>query len=420
MPVLNNAATVSVQLEKVEPQVQQLFERDDTFYSGIEKRKGTAISSRDMRIPLKLAPGGYFGYFNPEGGDLGRGGSQSYDHAVINTVANRYAIEWNKRPEWATDSARKSVLDVVKDLVADAMPEFRRNLDSLCMTSGNGVLGTITSVSNSGGFDTYTLNTDGYGIRLVRKGMKINVYDTTLATNRTSGGEVEIDRYDLENKQIRVAQVTGAVATDLIVSSGLSGASPTGLLGVPHHNTNSTVGTWLGFTRANTPEIRASRVNGGGNAFTLPFARLAVTKVGDRVGKLHGKKFVAWTHPAQEAAYEELGFMVTNIDKTSSNNDLNLYFGGAKQLAGAKLMTSYNWDKKRIDFMDMDTWGRVEMYPPGFYKSRSGQQFFQIYSTTTGGVVASEVFYLVAVWNMYNGNPASAVYIDNLAIPSGY
>ena len=420
MPVLSNSTSVSVQLEKVEPDVQTLFERDDTFYSQIEKRKGVPISSRDMRIPLKLAPGGYFGYFNPDGGDLGRGGAQEYSHAVINTVANRYAIEWNKRPEWATDNARKSVLDVVKDLVADAMPEFRRNLDSLCMGAGNGVLGTITSVSNSGGFDTYTLNTDGYGIRLVRKGMKINVYDATLATNRTSGGEVEIDRYDVDNKQIRVAQVTGSTATDLIVSSGLSGANPVGLFGVTYHNTNSTSGTWLGYTRSSTPEIRASRVNGGGNAFNLPFARLAVNKAGDRVGRMQGKKFVAWTHPCQEQAYEELGFMVTNIDKAAAKDGLDLYFGGAKQLAGAKLNTHYSWNQKRIDFMNMETWGRVEMRAPGFYKSRSGQQFFQVYSTTTGGVVAAEVFYLVAVWNMYNGNPAAAVYIDNLAVPSGY
>lgn len=416
MPALTESGTTSAQLESVESDIKVLFERDDAFYGKISKVKGKAVSNRDMRIPLKLAPGGYFGYFNPDGGDLGRGGSPVVNHAVINCVHVRYAIEWTKKAEWATDDKRKSTLDVVKDVVADAMPEFRRNLDSLCMSPGNGVLGTITSVSNSGGFDTYTLNTDGYGVRLVRKGMKINVYDTTLATNRTSGGEVEIDRYDVENKQIRVAQVSGAVATDLVVSSGLSGATPTGLLGYPYHNTNSSSGTWLGFTRSTTPEIRASRVNAGGAALALPFARLAVNKVGDRIGR--GKKHSAWMHPCQIQAYEELGQAVTNIDKTG-NKDLDLYFN-VKQLAGCPIEEHFSWDKKRIDFNLLEDWGRVAMHEPGWYKSKSGQMFFQVYSTTTGGVVASEVSYIVASINIYNGNPAATVYIDNLAVPSGY
>ena len=63
-----------------------LFERDDKFYANIKKRDVEKISHRQMRVPLELRPGGSFQYFNPDGGDLGRGGGPTFDKAVLNRV----------------------------------------------------------------------------------------------------------------------------------------------------------------------------------------------------------------------------------------------------------------------------------------------------------------------------------------------
>ena len=57
-----------------------------------------------------------------------------------------------------------------------------------------------------------------------------------------------------------------------------------GLYGVPYHHSNASTGTWLGFSRSTTPEIRANRVNAGGQALTLPLPRLAMNKIGNRTG----------------------------------------------------------------------------------------------------------------------------------------
>ena len=61
---------VGAELERVLPKVPTLFDRDDVFYSSIEKRPVEVVSSRDMRVPLEMRPGGKFGYFDPDGGDL--------------------------------------------------------------------------------------------------------------------------------------------------------------------------------------------------------------------------------------------------------------------------------------------------------------------------------------------------------------
>jgi hypothetical protein len=415
---LAETQVVANELEKVEPTVPTLFDRDAVFYANIEKRPVEKVSARDMRVPLEMRPGGLFGHYDPAGGDMGRGEGPTFDKALVNTVHLKHAVEWHKKADWATDDARKSVVQTFRYLLAKSMSEFRRHVDSLMMTSGNGQIGTISAVSNSGGFDTYTLATDGFGARLMRYGQKVNIYQSNLSgLVHASGAETSITFMDPENKQIKVATVTGSAAGNVILLSGLSGASPTSLLGVPYHHSNASTGTWLGLDRALNPEIRASRVNANSSPLSLPFPRLAINKLGDRVGIENGMKFQAWMHPCQVQAYEDLGQMATVINKQSKQEGLDLYFDIA-QLAGVPIKKSFSWDKKRIDFIVNDAWGRAEMKPAGFYEE-GGRKVFEIRGAS-GGVAAASIFYIVASFNLFMKNPTQGVYIDNLAVPSGY
>lgn len=412
------ANVLGVELEHVAKKVPALFEREGPFYTKLAKKPAEVISDRDMRSPLELRPGGRFGHFDPDGGDLGRGDASVFDKAVINSAHFKYAVEWTTKAQWATDDNRKAVVNAFKHNLAKAMPEMRRAFDAMLQTAGQGVLATITAVANAGGKDTYTLDTD-FGAKLLRFGQFINVYNAALSTNRTSGGEVQIDLYDGPNKQIRVNQVTGSAATDKVVISGVSATPPTSLLGIPYHHSDASTGTWLGFDRSTTPEIRANRVNAGGSSFLLPYARLAVNKMMDRVGEEGRKKLTACMHPAQVQSYEELGQLVMNIDKSAKEEGLNLYFGsGNMQMAGVPLSPYFMWNRKRIDYIDLDLWGRCELHAPGFYDIE-GRRLFEVRGAS-GGVATSNIFYLVASWNALLTNPAAGLYIDNLAVPSGY
>ena len=71
MPTGLEAQVVGAELERVLPKVPTLFDRDDVFYSQLDKKPVEVISSRDMRIPLELRPGGKTGYYDPDGGDMG-------------------------------------------------------------------------------------------------------------------------------------------------------------------------------------------------------------------------------------------------------------------------------------------------------------------------------------------------------------
>lgn len=413
---MTESQVTALELEKVLPKVRVVFESDDMFYSTIKKRDVEKISSRQMRVPLKLRTGGSFQYFSPDGGDLGRGGGPTYDKAVLSSVFMSENIEYTKLAQWSTDDNKKAIQNGVRKLTAEALDELRRQLDSQLMQTGNGVIGTITSVSTSGGVDTYTCSTDGFGVRLMRYGQTVQIFDTTLATLRGSG---VITGWDPENKTVSVTpSITGATGTDLIVTAGIS--SPTslpGLYGVPYHHSNSSSGTWLGFSRSSTPEIRSNRVNANSGTLTLPIPRLMVNKIGNRVGIKNGFKPKVWMHPCQAQAYEEIGQLISSIHKQAKEEALDMYFE-KMQMAGAPVEKSFNWDKTRIDMIVEELWGRAEILPIGFYKT-DGRNIFEIRGAS-GGVAAADIFYMVVGMQTFVGNPAGTAYADTLAVPAGY
>lgn len=416
MAVVDSNVT-ALELERVVPKIQTLFERDDKFYANIEKRNVEKISNRQMRVPLELRPGGSFQYFNADGGDLGRGGGPQWDKAVLNCVFVSENIEYTKLVQWATDSDRKAITSAVRRLTATALDELRRQLDAQCMQAGNGVIGTVTSDTPAGGSNVIACTTDGFGVRLMRYGQTVQVFNSTLTTNR---GSAQITGWDVENKTVTLTpQIAGVVGGDLIVTAGIS--SPTSLpaiYGVPYQHSNASTGQWLGFSRSATPEIRSNRVNANSNALTLPLPRLAINKIGNRVGIDNTFTLKAWMHPCQKQAYEEIGQLVSIINKAAKDENLNMYFGDGMQMAGAQVKCSFNWDQTRIDFVNDAVWGRAEILPVGFYKT-DGRNIFEIRGAS-GGVATADIFYMVAGLQLFVSNPAATAYIDTLAVPAGY
>lgn len=430
---LNEAQIAANELERVEPNVPTLYDLSSTFYSNVPKKPAEKVSNRQMRVPLELRSGGSFGHFDPDGGSLGPGDGPVFDKGVLNVAHLRKPVEYTKLAEWSTDDARKAVLNTVRLLLKRAMQEFRRSTDSLCMTAGDGVLGTVSAVSTGGGKDTLTLNTtgansSGWGHKLLRYGMFHSIYASDLLTRRTytggastTGGEAPIDLYNFGGKQVRVNGSTGAtVAGDKVVVSGLTATPPVSILGVAYHHNDATSGTWLGLDRTANPEVVSNSVNANSAQLALPFARLAMNKLLDRLGIEQSLgQIVAYMHMAQKSAYEELGQVVQLINVQGGNTGkLNRYFDSDMQLAGAPVKISASWDRTRIDFINPSLWGRAEMYAPGFYEA-DGRKIFEKRSSD-GTVATSMLFYICASWNLFVSNPAATSYIKSLAVPSGY
>lgn len=412
---------LATELERVEgDRLQTAYDVDDTFYSEVEKVPGKKVSSRSMRVPLKIRPGGKFGYYDPNNGDLGTGDATRYDYGTLTVAHLKIAIQWTLEVELGTDG-NQAVINAVRENMADGMDEFRRHSEAQLMQAGTGVLATVTTISSSGGVDTVTCTTDGFGVKLLRYGQRVSVYNAARTTNRTAAGPVTISYLDYPNNTIKIPTVTGMIATDVILPEGLTGSTPVALYGIPYHSSNAVTGSWLGKDRATTPEIVATRVDGGGAALAFPLGRLAINKLGDRVGIKNAKKLKPriWTHPAQTAAYEALANLAVVINKGANRNEgIDLYFGNNLSIAGVPIEESFLWNKKRMDFVLMSLYGRAVMKEPGWH-TVAGRKIFELRGPS-GGVATSSVSYVTADWNLFHRNPGANVYIDNLAIPSGY
>jgi hypothetical protein len=170
MAAQNNAQTISLQLEKVCDKVPLLYERDDVLLSMIQQRGDVEkVSSRNMRLPLQLVPGGKAGSYSADGGDLGRGTGSTYDVAQVSPIFFRFAVEITKLVEYASNAREKAIENAVKREIANGMKQFRAFLDKVIQTAGNGVLGTISAINGS----TFTMAIPAGGGAGVGRAVKV-------------------------------------------------------------------------------------------------------------------------------------------------------------------------------------------------------------------------------------------------------
>jgi hypothetical protein len=423
MAAQNNAQTIALQLEKVRDKVPLLYERDDVLLSMIQQRGDVEkVSSRNMRLPLQVNPGGKAGSYNADGGDRGRGTGSQYDVAQVSPIFFRFAVEITKLVEYASNAREKAIENAVKREIANGMKQFRSFLDKVIQTAGNGVLGTISAINGS----TFTMTVPS-GAALVYVGQTIQVYDPTLTTNRNVAAGVVSNVTAADpisaTQTITVDNVPASTAVnDVIVHDGLTGSSPVSLFGIKYHQNNATTGTWLNLNRATYPQQLATpRVNAANAALVPGHVRLAINKVRKALGINQLGKLIAYTSVEQEHAWENLGITISQVIKESGNggsNDLDLLFSGKKTMSGIPIKSSVNADQTRVDFLDLSHWGRAVMKDIDYFEV-GGQTVFPIYGAS-GGISASFIFYFDTGFQVWNDSPRSGSFIDSLARPSGY
>ncbi len=374
MPAQANTNVVALQLEKVRDKVPLLYERDDILLTMIQQR-----------------------------GD-------------VEKISSRAAIEITKLVEYATASRERAVENAAKREVVNGMKQFRAFLDKLMQTAGNGVLGTISSIAST----TLTMAVP-FGAALVYVGQTVQVYDTTLTTNRGTANVTAADPIGAQTITLD-ALPGGTIAGDVIVHDGLSGAQPVSLFGVKYHQNNATTGTWLNLNRATYPvQLATPRVNAANAALTPGNVRLAINKVRKALGINHVGKLIAYMAVEQEHAWENLGITVSQIIKEGgggSSDDLDLLFTGRKTMSGVPIKSSVNADQTRVDFLDLSHWGRAVTKDIDYFEV-NGNTVFPIYGAS-GGIAASYIFYFDTGFQIWSDSPRSGAFIDTLARPSGY
>ena len=414
------------ELEKVQPHLEKLFEHEAPFWKALSKGAGspTVVSYKEVRVPMRIRPAGQYRAFDPEGGDLGRGGGSLWQELKVNTAARLLAIEWNWKAKWATNNTKKALRNAVREDITAAVSEWNRAIDCEMVGSNDSRLGTISSIGNTkaSAKDIFTMSTD-FGARRVRAGQKVLVFSLSSGALGTYKGISTVKHVDVESRKITVekapATADPAAADVLVVEGAVEGKdSATGgshFNGIQYCNDGASTGSYLGLSRTDYPEIRGNSVDAGGS-FTLAAPRSAVRKIGNRLGGAEVKKLTWWCHPDIRDAYEDLGMLISTIQKQpSSSQKMDLYFADKLQIAGNPLMEHYSWDKDRMDGISMDCFHRIEVKKPGPIREDNLGPIFSLYSNgDDAGLVAANIWYMGGVMQTYCSKPSALTVVENL------
>ncbi len=418
-----NAQPLERELILYEKGIPELLEVDTPLLSLMEKQEADPASNRPTRIPLLTAIQGTFQQVSMDGVSMGSTSGPTWNVATLTPIYFTGGYSYTLLAKYATTGAERGVKSVTGEVMRLSIEQFRAAQDMLMNTAGNGVIGTVTSVSTN----TMTVTTDGFKEELVYIGMPIQTYNAALTTNRGGANVVAFDRV---GHTITVDTIPGGtIATDLIVINGLSGTLTiqSSLFGLPYHQSDATSGLWLNINRATVSNVVTPSVNAASSALTTAFVRAALNRIrmnlGDNFFNTEGTKLIAYTHPSQADAYEALAITQSVIYKEpTGNQQVDLLFNNQRGLSMSNVPAkqSIHADRTRIDFLCMNYWGRIVATDTGFAKFGEDQRIiWPMYQSGGTGLVSAEFFYIKAGLQCYNRNPLSGSYIKNLALPTG-
>lgn len=411
-----NLNSVALQLEKVRKTVPTAYEQEVILLDLIDKR-GDVIdaSTRNIRLPQLIRPGGKFSQGTADFDDMGRGSGSTWDVGTLSTLHFRFAFEISKLAEYATKGNDKAVEDVAVREVEEALKMFKRALDCVYNTNGTGQLDTISNISGT----TLTVTNPN----LFYFNQDVQVYPTGLASG--SRGLATVIAVDPLLKTITLnALPPGTQVTDALViniSQGAGGANPVSLEALLYNHVDSQSGSWNNMARSTYPEaLKTPHVAAGGATITPALRRLGENKLRRVLGVNFEEPMTAYMNVDQEAAWENCAISVTqNVQQEvsgESSADM-LKRRPPKTFGGIPIKTSIHATIQRIDVILLKHWGRgvtkeIDMFELG------GQTNFQVYGAS-GGLEAGYLMYFDTVFNIFMDQPRYGVFWDGLALPVG-
>lgn len=423
MTTMVNSDVLAVQLETVAPLVSEYYDHEDTLFSRFAKMVSHEQSSRDMRIPIPMRPGGKFRQQSFDAVDFGRGSGEHFEYAVIAPIGTSIAFELSDQTLISTNSNAKAITDILSRQLASGMVEYKIYKDKLLQTSGTGILGTISVVAS-----TLLTMASPFYVQLLRYGQDITIFSSAQTTYR---GAATITDIDTTANTITIdALPAGTIATDVVCVGNLTTASPgatvtapTSIYGLSYHHNNASTGTWLGLNRASfgnalrTPLVTAS------STLTTNYMNRMFAQIEMNLGQdvMDTGRWILYGHTVQCMQWSELGQLISEItlnQGNAPNGDVDLLMNRKRLrvIGGVEVVSSIHADRTRIDLIDCDNWIRGTGKEVGIH-DMAGQSKLPLRGAS-GGYGGGQLWYITAQEQFAVKNPRRGAYISTLTEPS--
>lgn len=426
MAAFTNSVELYQQSEVINPMIQGWVNRIATLTNLIPKKPVT-ISERDFRLPALVAEAGIEGTYDPNGGGVGRGQNEQGVVMVVPFYPYRMAFELTQLAMDATQTREQALVSNFKTVMKKAPQQFASFIDRTFFTDGTPKLAQAVATATVGGVTTYQLD-NTFGPNRIRRGQFVNPYSSDQVTPRltavTTLAYSRITAVAWQTNTITLADlITSAAATDCLLWTGLSGASPVGPYGLYYWISAAQTGTTATLNRATEPEVQSNSVSGaGGLSFILGlnlFHTILRRRGGDE--SMNGMIGIASLNAHAAAVGQVMNIQRIDLPNGPTNEMKDLLPGINLDFpyAGIKHKVTPLQDATRLDWISpTKTWGLGRVSDTKFYE-QGGQRFFPTYATD-GSPNAATWFAMTCNQNFFCENPGANGFVSAIPIDAAY
>lgn len=419
-----SVGAAAVMLEGVWNQPQLLVEKDAVL-DGLISSSGKAIkvSEHTYRVTFQDALPGVRSAISLDAAvNFPSPGSPDWQEGFMQPVSWSVPVGWTELAKITTSSQMLAVAQVVDKTMRGAVEELKLTRDqSLCAGEGTGYWGTISAVTTGAG-GNYTISSADFGARLIQKQNNLDIYNglTYVGTSNVTAVQNQIG-----GTQIVTVDTAVGAASDVIRFGGLVSGAPTFVYGLPYWNNNASTGLTIGIDRTQPANnyILSNGVAAAGSSLTPPLFRLGLDQIRHSIGNdaVKAGRFKIHLAPGQQAQYEQSGLSMTNFWRNDGTvgTGFDLLTTGDMKVAGNIFIENIHGNISRVDFLYLDTWGKIRWGDAPFWFNDQGRTIFQQIGTN-GQITAVASSFMVDTVQYFVTNPKTQAYISGLPEPVGY
>jgi hypothetical protein len=350
-------------------------------------------------------------------------GSSDWQEGFMQPLSWCVPVGWTELAKLTTASTDLSVVaNIVEKEMRNTVASLKRARDiSLCAGEGTGYLATITAAT-AGTPNYYTLSSADFGARNIQKGQNLDIYNglTYLGTSNVSAVQSTLGG----SQYVYVDNLYGG-GSGTIRFGGLISGAPQFVYGLPYWNNNSQTGLTIGIDRSQAANnfILSNGIAASGSNLTPPLFRLGLDQIIQAIGEdaVKSGKFKMHMHQSQQAVYEQSGLSLTNFWRNdgSVGTGFDLLTTGDMKAAGNPFVKNIHANLSRIDFLYLDTWGKIKWGDAPFWFNDGGRTMFTQVGTN-GQPTAVTSSFMVDTVQYFVDNAKTQAYISGLPEPTGY
>jgi hypothetical protein len=419
-----SVGAAAVMIEGVWNQPQLTVEKDSVLDGLISSSgKATKVSEHSYRVTFQDALPGIVSSISLDAStNFPTPGSPDWQEGFMQPLSWCVPVGWTELAKLTTASSTLAVAQVVEVSMRNTVERLKQVRDeTLCSGDGTGYMGTISAVT-LGAAGNYTLSAADFGARLVEKGQNLDIYNGLAYVNTSNVTAVQDQ---IGGAQIVTVDTAYGAAGNVIRFGGLVSGAPQFVYGLPYWNNNSATGLAIGIDRSQAANnyILSNGVAAAGSSLTPPLFRLGLDQIKHAIGTMAVKsgKFKMHMAPGQQAQYEQSGLSMTNFWR--NNGDVGAGFDllttGDMKVSGNPFIENIHANISRVDFLYLDTWGKIKWGDAPFWFNDQGRTIFQQVGTN-GQITAVASSFMVDTVQYFVANPKTQSYISGLPEPVGY